>query len=179
MAEQTAEEVSTLIANYLKGRAEIIVEQEEAPWRAWQQQLAELRARREAERAARPKPRVHMVRCTRLPGNCCYSCHEDEDLGYDNLYWDDHEVPGRTDFELGEYHCCAKSERVKARIERMIHRLMPKKSCGCACNCHGEESRPYWPGPCAGCCDPYERYACDCTEALRRAWGWDEGYPPA
>lgn len=165
---------SLLVADYLRGRAAnqiALVEGEKAAEAAWL-------AAATAPKPEKPKPRVHIVRCTRLAGGwqtCCLSCHEDEDLGYETLYWDDHEVPGRTDFELGEYSCCGKHGAVKARIERMVARLMPRTPCGCACNCHAEESRPYWPGPCAGCCDPHvEPYECVCTARLREAWGWTD-----
>lgn len=36
--------------------------------------------------------------------------------------------------------------------------------CGCACNCHADENAPWWPGPCAGCCEP--GMDCDCGRAL-------------
>lgn len=34
------------------------------------------------------------------------------------------------------------------------------KPCGCRCPCHTDETEDWWPGPCAGCCEPGDECAC-------------------
>jgi len=67
---------------------------------------------------------THWVRCYRVPpgwGECCVSCHEDEDEGYDNLYWEN--VDAGQGVILAVYHCCRGSDRVKARVDRLVAKL--------------------------------------------------------
>ena len=42
--------------------------------------------------------------------------------------------------------------------------------CGCPCNCHEDEKKPEWPGPCEACCTPEWGPACDCSHGVARAW---------
>lgn len=39
--------------------------------------------------------------------------------------------------------------------------------CGCSCPCHLLASKPGYPGPCAGCCEPGDM--CICGTALEKA----------
>lgn len=67
---------------------------------------------------ARP---CHFVTCTRVPpgwDDCCRSCHEDEDEGYDNLYIENADVgPGVV---VGVRYCCRGRERVERRVGRLV-----------------------------------------------------------
>lgn len=48
-----------------------------------------------------------------------------------------------------------------------LQRRKPSK-CGCECNCHVDEDKPEWPGPCGGCCDPeLTTYDCKCAAYMR------------
>lgn len=63
----------------------------------------------------------HFVMCSRLPGPCCGSCHDDENEGYGTLYIENVDVgPG---IAVGVRSCCAKQERVDQRVEKLIARL--------------------------------------------------------
>ena len=69
---------------------------------------------------ARPR---HFVTCARLVNWrwCCSSCHEDENMGYENLYIENVEVgPG---LSVGVRSCCAASERVYQRVGKLTARL--------------------------------------------------------
>lgn len=71
--------------------------------------------------AADLRPR-HFVTCARVPGGqCCASCHDDEDLGYDNLYIEDIEVGPAV--VVGVRYCCLGRSRVRRRIDRLTVRL--------------------------------------------------------
>ena len=63
---------------------------------------------------------AHFVTCYRLPGNCCISCHDDEDE-FTTLYGEDVEVA--PDVWVGVVYCCRKSEAVRTRVEKMVARL--------------------------------------------------------
>jgi hypothetical protein len=66
---------------------------------------------------------THFVSCWRLTGGqqCCSSCHDDEDEGYDTLYIENTEVaPG---VSVGVVTCCAASDRVYERVRKMTTRL--------------------------------------------------------
>jgi hypothetical protein len=69
---------------------------------------------------ARP---THFVTCSRLINWrwCCSSCHEDENAGYDNLYWENVEVAPKV--SVGVHTCCAASDRVYERVRKMTARL--------------------------------------------------------
>lgn len=45
-------------------------------------------------------------------------------------------------------------------------RFLVYSKCGCKCNCHVDEGKPEWPGPCAGCCEAFD--PCSCGVALAK-----------
>ena len=63
----------------------------------------------------------HFVSCTRLPGACCASCHDEENEGHNNLYIENVDV-GPSIF-VGVRSCCVKDEVVRRRVERLTERL--------------------------------------------------------
>jgi hypothetical protein len=64
---------------------------------------------------------AHFVACYKFPGDCCPSCHDDEDEGYETLYAEDVEVaPG---VWVGVSYCCRKAEIVRDRVQKMVKRL--------------------------------------------------------
>jgi hypothetical protein len=67
-------------------------------------------------------PTAHFVSCNKLSGNCCPSCHEDED--YDpsyTLYAEDVEVAAGV--WVGVRYCCLKRDAARARVDKMAARL--------------------------------------------------------
>jgi hypothetical protein len=66
----------------------------------------------------------HFVRCSRVPPgwrDCCDSCHEDEEQGWDTLYIENADIgPG---VAVGVRYCCRGHDRVQRRIDRLTERL--------------------------------------------------------
>lgn len=73
---------------------------------------------------ARDDRPTHWVRCYRVPPgwrDCCDSCHEDEDQGYDTLYWEN--VDAGQGVILARYSCCRGEDRVLRRVDRLVKKL--------------------------------------------------------
>jgi hypothetical protein len=72
----------------------------------------------------RPDTPTHWVRCSRVPPgwrDCCDSCHEDEEQGYDNLWREN--VEAGCGVYLGVVYCCRGVERVERRVNRLVTKL--------------------------------------------------------
>lgn len=71
---------------------------------------------------SRPDQPTHWVRCTCVPPagwyDCCDSCHEDEEEGYDTLWLEN--VDAGCGIVLGVHACCRGRERVNRRIGRLV-----------------------------------------------------------
>lgn len=63
----------------------------------------------------------HFVSCYRLPGQCCGSCHMDEDYGYGTLYLENADV-GPSMF-VGVRSCCEMRDTVERRVVKLTERL--------------------------------------------------------